>query len=196
MAITSATSVAELRLTAEEPGEISIVAIGPLTNLAVAAIKDPTFPARVKQLVIMGGSNNGRGNITPAAEFNFYVDPHAARIVFEAGFDITLVPWAPLTLQDAVFSCTTLRGSPGATLFWSGNAPGGDFNRFNDLFPLGHKYLGFIDAVRRQNIEAPNVLLTMKPHAKVDILCWYWHFMANQPGGRSKATPQTCRRSR
>ncbi len=64
----------------------------------------------------------------------------------------------------------------------SGNAPGGDFNRFNDLFPLGHKYLGFIDAVRRQNIEAPNVLLTMKPHAKVDILCWYWHFMANQPG--------------
>lgn len=92
-----------LRLTADAPGEISIVAIGPLTNLAVAAIKDPTFPARVKRLVIMGGSNNGRGNITPAGEFNFYVDPHAARIVFEAGFDITLVPWAPLTLNDAVF---------------------------------------------------------------------------------------------
>lgn len=92
-----------LRLTAESPGEISVVAIGPLTNLAVAAIKDPTFPSRVKRLVIMGGSNNGRGNITPAGEFNFYVDPHAARIVFEAGFDITLVPWAPLTLNDAVF---------------------------------------------------------------------------------------------
>jgi hypothetical protein len=62
----------------------------------------------------------------------------------------------------------------------SGNSGGGDFNQFNDLFPLGHKYLGFIDAVRRQNIEAPNVLLTMKPHAKVDLLCWYWHFMADQ----------------
>lgn len=92
-----------LRLTAEAPGEISIIAIGPLTNLALAAVKDPTFPARVKKLVIMGGSDNSRGNITPAGEFNFYVDPHAARVVFEAGFDITLVTWAPLTLRDAVF---------------------------------------------------------------------------------------------
>jgi hypothetical protein len=64
----------------------------------------------------------------------------------------------------------------------SGNTPSGDFNRFNDLFPLGHKYFGFIDAVRRQNVEAPNLLLTMKPHAKVDLLCWYWHIMANQAG--------------
>src|SRR6185437_7964938 len=66
---------------------------------------DPAFVGNVKRLVIMGGSNNGRGNITAAAEFNFYVDPHAAKVVFEAGFaDIVVVPWAPLTLQDAVFS--------------------------------------------------------------------------------------------
>lgn len=62
----------------------------------------------------------------------------------------------------------------------SGNNVGGDFNRFNDLFPLGHKYFGFIDAVRRQNIESPNVLLTMAPTKKISLLCWYWHFMANQ----------------
>ena len=92
-----------LRLTAESPGELSIVAIGPLTNIALATVMDPTFPQRVKRLVVMGGSNNGRGNITAAGEFNFYVDPHAARVVFEAGFDVTLVPWAPLTLNDAVF---------------------------------------------------------------------------------------------
>jgi purine nucleosidase len=68
-------------------------------------VKDPRFVENVKSLVIMGGSNNGRGNITAAAEFNFYVDPHAAKIVFEAGFgDVTIVPWAPLTLNDAVFS--------------------------------------------------------------------------------------------
>jgi hypothetical protein len=64
----------------------------------------------------------------------------------------------------------------------SGNTITGDFNRFNDLFPLGHKYFGFIDAVRRQNVEAPNLLLTMQPHAKLSLTCWYWHFMANQAG--------------
>jgi hypothetical protein len=62
----------------------------------------------------------------------------------------------------------------------SGNAPGGDFNRFNHLFPLGHKYLGYIDATQRSNIETPNVLLTMRPHKKLGLLFWYYHFMANQ----------------
>jgi purine nucleosidase len=93
-----------LRLTAESPGELSIVAIGPLTNIAMAVVKDPSFPARVKHLFIMGGSNNARGNITAAAEFNFYVDPDAAKIVFQAGFEITVVPWEPLTIQDALFT--------------------------------------------------------------------------------------------
>ncbi len=70
----------------------------------MATIKDPAFVANVKSLYIMGGSNNARGNITAAAEYNFYVDPEAAKTVFEAGFDIVVVPWAPLTLRDAVFS--------------------------------------------------------------------------------------------
>jgi hypothetical protein len=61
----------------------------------------------------------------------------------------------------------------------SGNFPGGDFNRFNQLFPLGHKYFGFIDAVQRSNVESPNVLLTMSPTKKWDFLMWYWYFMAN-----------------
>jgi hypothetical protein len=64
----------------------------------------------------------------------------------------------------------------------SGNAGGDSFNRFNQLFPLSHKYFGFIDAVQRSNIEAPNVLLTMKPRKDWDLLIWYWYFMANQSG--------------
>lgn len=91
-------------LAAESPGELNIVAIGPLTNIAMAAVKDPNFVKNVKSLFIMGGSNNGRGNITAAAEYNFYVDPEAARTVLEAGFNVILVPWDPLTLNDAVFS--------------------------------------------------------------------------------------------
>ncbi|MFC4563677.1 nucleoside hydrolase [Nocardiopsis mangrovi] len=92
-----------VRMAAEHPGELSIVAIGPLTNIAAAAAKDPGFPGNVKALYVMGGSNNGRGNITAAAEYNFYVDPEAAKAVFAAGFAVTVVPWHPLTLRDAVF---------------------------------------------------------------------------------------------
>ncbi|HJE57002.1 MAG TPA: nucleoside hydrolase [Nocardiopsis listeri] len=92
-----------VRMAAEHPGELSIVAIGPLTNIAMALAKDPSFVDNVKSLYVMGGSNNGRGNITAAAEFNFYVDPEAAKSVFAAGFDVTVVPWDPLTLRRAVF---------------------------------------------------------------------------------------------
>jgi hypothetical protein len=60
----------------------------------------------------------------------------------------------------------------------SGNTPGGDFNRYNQLFPLAHKYLGFIDAVQRSNIESPNVLVTMSPTKKLDFLMWYYYFMS------------------
>jgi purine nucleosidase len=94
-----------IRLAAESPGELTIVCIGPLTNIAMAVIKDPAFVQNVKALYIMGGSNNARGNITAAGEFNFYVDPDAAKAVFAAGFrEIVVVPWAPLTLRDAVFT--------------------------------------------------------------------------------------------
>lgn len=94
---------AMIRIAAENPGEVCIVAIGPLTNIALAAAKDREFVRNVKSLYIMGGSNNGRGNISAPGEFNFYVDPEAAKAVFAAGFDIVVVPWDRLTLRDAVF---------------------------------------------------------------------------------------------
>ncbi|MDO4911253.1 MAG: nucleoside hydrolase [Corynebacterium sp.] len=98
-------SDALLRHAYEEKGELSILAIGPLTNIALALAKDRNFPKLVKNLYIMGGSNNGRGNITPNAEYNFYVDPEAARMVFEAGFEnIHVVTWDPITLRDATIN--------------------------------------------------------------------------------------------
>jgi purine nucleosidase len=78
------------RIVRANPGEISIVAIGPLTNVATVLKSDPTIAPQIKSIVIMGGSLSG-GNITPAAEFNFYVDPEAARIVFDSGIPLTMV---------------------------------------------------------------------------------------------------------
>ena len=75
-----------------EPGEMSIFPIGPLTNIAMAIRKEPKFAKAVKELVIMGGAIHEPGNITPLAEFNIFVDPHAAHIVFHSGIPITLIP--------------------------------------------------------------------------------------------------------
>lgn len=75
-----------------EPNEISIFPIGPLTNIAMAMRKEPKFAKAVKELVIMGGAIQDGGNMTPLAEFNIYVDPHAAHIVFHSGIPITLIP--------------------------------------------------------------------------------------------------------
>ena len=75
-----------------EPGEISLFAIGPLTNIALAIRKEPRFAKSVKEMVIMGGAIREGGNITPQAEFNIYCDPYAAHVVFHAGIPITLIP--------------------------------------------------------------------------------------------------------
>ena len=78
------------RLVRGNPGQITIVAVGPLTNIATLLRSDPEIARMIPQIVIMGGSLSG-GNITPAAEFNLYVDPEAARIVFDAGIPLTMV---------------------------------------------------------------------------------------------------------
>ena len=72
------------------PGEVTLLTIGPLTNIATALKMDPEVAGMIRALVMMGGSLSG-GNITPAAEFNIYVDPEAARIVFQSGIPITMV---------------------------------------------------------------------------------------------------------
>jgi purine nucleosidase len=75
-----------------EPNEIAIFPIGPLTNIAMAIRKEPKFAKAVRELVIMGGAIQDGGNMTALAEFNIYVDPHAAHIVFHSGIPITLIP--------------------------------------------------------------------------------------------------------
>ena len=76
---------------AARPGELCLVAVGPLTNVAAALRRDPGLAGRLRRIAIMGGAIN-IGNTTPAAEFNIYADAEAARVVFESGVPITMVP--------------------------------------------------------------------------------------------------------
>ncbi|KAH0723405.1 hypothetical protein KY285_005960 [Solanum tuberosum] len=75
----------------EYPGEVSILALGPLTNLALAVKRDSNFASKVKRVVILGGSFFALGNANPAAEANIYGDPEAADIVFTSGANIDVV---------------------------------------------------------------------------------------------------------
>ncbi|MEM7544321.1 MAG: nucleoside hydrolase [Pseudomonadota bacterium] len=79
-------------LRAAPPGTITLCPLGPLTNIATALTRAPDIAARVEEIVLMGGGYFEGGNITPAAEFNIYVDPEAAKIVFEAGIALTVMP--------------------------------------------------------------------------------------------------------
>jgi purine nucleosidase len=81
------------------PGELTLVAVAPLTNLALALRREPRIVQAVREVVIMGGALRHQGNTTPLAEFNTYVDPHAAHIVFHSGMPITLVP------LDVTYQC-------------------------------------------------------------------------------------------
>ena len=81
------------------PGEITLVAIGPLTNIALAIRQEPRIVQAVREVIVMGGAIRYEGNTTALAEFNTYVDPHAAHIVYHAGMPVTLVP------LDVTYQC-------------------------------------------------------------------------------------------
>ena len=114
-----------VRLANENPGEFTLVAIGPLTNLAVALSIDPHLPEKFKQLVIMGGAIYSRGNTeTVTAEFNIHTDPEAAHIVFSTWPVLTLLSWE--TTLAHVFTREVLKrffnlGTPRAKFFQDTN---------------------------------------------------------------------------
>ncbi|CAL9026520.1 unnamed protein product [Prunus brigantina] len=78
-------------MVSEYPGEVSILALGPLTNLALAIKRDSSFAKKVKRVVVLGGAFFALGNVNPAAEANIYGDPEAADVVFTSGANITVV---------------------------------------------------------------------------------------------------------
>jgi len=104
-------ALALIKLAKENPGELELIAIGPLTNLALALRLDPLLPSRYKRLVIMGGAYFAQGNTENLpAEFNIYADPDAAAVVFENWDQLTMISWEatvshgiPITEFQAMF---------------------------------------------------------------------------------------------
>ena len=82
-----------IELVMENPGQMEIAAIGPLTNIAMAMLMEPALAKNIRKLWVLGGSASGRGNLTDAAEYNVGVDPEAAQIVLTSGVDAVWVTW-------------------------------------------------------------------------------------------------------
>jgi purine nucleosidase len=82
-----------IRRFGEAPGEITLVTLGPLTNIATALRSEPRLAQWVKRCYVMGGAAWSVGNVTPAAEYNIWCDPEAARIIFHSGMEIMMVGW-------------------------------------------------------------------------------------------------------
>jgi purine nucleosidase len=93
--------LAEL-IEAHEPGELTLVTIGPLTNIALLFARHPEYATRLREVVVMGGTADGLGNVTASAEFNIWVDPEAAAIVYAAGARLVQVGW-DISRRFAVF---------------------------------------------------------------------------------------------
>jgi purine nucleosidase len=72
-------------------GAVTLACLGPLTNIAMAIIREPGITRKIREIVLMGGARSAGGNITPAATFNIYFDPHAARVVFAAGCPVVAI---------------------------------------------------------------------------------------------------------
>ena len=90
-------------LRAAKPGEITLVTLGPLTNIAMAMVLEPDIVERIAEIVMMFGAYSEGGNITPAAEFNSYADPEAADVVLNSGVKITMLP------LDVTHQCLSTR---------------------------------------------------------------------------------------
>lgn len=110
-----------VRLARERPGELTLVALAPLTNLALALKLDPTLPSRVARLVVMGGAVTGRGNTHHVpAEFNIGFDPEAAHVVFSTWPMFDLVDWEAClrhTLDFEWFEATLSKGDARARFY-------------------------------------------------------------------------------
>ncbi len=133
----------------ENPGEVTLACIAPLTNVALACKREPDLGELLEEVWIMGGNVDCPGNVTPAAEYNFWVDPDAARIVLDE-LAVTLVDWG-VTVRDSLFGTETLERIEDA-------AEGSEYAEF---------YTAITESVREFNEETIGQDATTQPDSLV-----------------------------
>lgn len=160
---------AELQKAADTGKKIDLLMIGPLTNLASALQQAPKCIGGVGRVTIMGGTIHGRGNVTPAAEFNIFADPEAAAVVFAAEIEIILVPWETCRAHrisgaavDAMFEAT-----PTSTLRTFSKALSTHARGVIRSFGA-EDHFRFVDPLAAAVVIDPGVV-TRSIHASVDI---------------------------
>jgi purine nucleosidase len=153
-----------IRLIHARPGEYTLVTLGPLTNIAIALTLAPDIASKVNQVYVMGGAAACLGNMTPAAEFNIWVDPEAARIVFHSGLRILMVGWehcrGTANLDDADMALVRTFNTPYANFALDCNAHAIKANREW----LGDPGLSLPDPVTMAIALDPSVCTRRKKH--------------------------------
>ena len=159
-----------VRLANENPGELTLVAIGPLTNIASALKLDPELPGKFKRLVIMGGAIESKGNAgCITAEFNIHTDPEAAHIVFSSWPMLTLLSWE--TTLAHVFTMDVLKrffslGTPRAKFFHDTNQKIMKFIKEH----LGQEMLFAPDGLAMAAAVEPGIVLkSEKKHIEIEL---------------------------
>jgi len=143
----------------ENPNEITLLAIGPLTNVALAYLLEPRIAELAKEVVIMGGAVLCPGNITPAAEANFFHDPHAAQIVINAGWKVSLAGLDVCAfgkIPDELLDKISNSKNPLATIIKGATPFFKDFFRTLDI----EEHLDFPDAMAAAFLLAPEIFIT------------------------------------
>lgn len=159
-----------VRVFGESPGEITLVTLGPLTNVASALQREPRLATWVRECCVMGGAACTVGNITPAAEYNVWCDPEAARIVFHSGLPVLMVGWehcrGEANLSDAEIEQVLAFGTDRARFAIESNRSALKANREW----LGEPGLGLPDPVTMAVALEPRVCTRRSAH-HVEVAC-------------------------